>query len=535
MGGEQRSSKAIEDQEDKIWELMKKFPKDSEEFKQAQKVLKWEDEDIEYLEELDKENQKLEQEKQAKYKRDWEKAMAQNERNSNPQTNKNHPYWNTPQGKAEANVNKWFDSQVVPERVPEFQRKEHINTMYAAMRKKALSLNSDVAAINHEIDRINNKRGKLTAEDKKIIKELRAKAQPLELEANAFVTKMNEWKNKYHPDEPELFQRYKIDPNTGKMTKITSNTTMGKSGVAPNKTRKFVPIGIINKFRGKYNGLNEPEQGLVKTLVKKAKENPESMQQVFKGLGNHGDIAMNIGEALKNKQITDTAARNVMAELSSTSKSPLLDALARDWLWQGKNGKNVSTNSSKNDTIKSDKNIVISAKSKAHGQGVRDALDRVLAHGHKTGNECLAWVDADGKQAFKDLYGTKNAVVFTRELDAKLKSLPPRSVDSVHNHPSGSALSAEDLSSMCAYESIDNMRVIGHNGMEYCVSIGTGQRPSKKDIARAYQKEMDALLPKYQDLVNRGMNPNQAWIQHSNEIVERLAQQYGWNYERRQP
>lgn len=62
----------LEAQEKKVFEQLKNFPKESKEYKDAIKSLGWAEADVQELE-------RTEQERQAKYKRDWEKAMAENE------------------------------------------------------------------------------------------------------------------------------------------------------------------------------------------------------------------------------------------------------------------------------------------------------------------------------------------------------------------------------------------------------------------------------------------------------------------------
>ena len=456
-------------------------------------------------------------------KRALNKIIKRREK-ADPNLNKNHPYWSTPEGKAQAKADKWFDTLDDPNSSRQTQPREKIiQTQYEAARKKMLSLNSAVAGANNEIDRINRKRGELTKADISRKQQLRKQARQLEMEANAFARRFEQWKKKYNPKE-----------ETGIKTRINLGSVKNEK-----QTSGHVPVGTINRFKGRYKSLSDYDKSVVDQLLKKGKQDPEVYDRIFDGYGNHADIAINVIEALKNRTITPTAARNVMAELFTKRNSVLLNALARDWLWQlDDNNKNISTNKGNGDIIKANKGVVIGAKSEAHRAGVKAAIDRCLSHGMKTGNEQLSFIGHDGKQVLPDITGNKNSVNLSREQDDYLRSLSvnaPRSIDTVHNHPSGSAFSWQDLHTMCRLGCIDSMRVIGHNGVEYCVRIGNGKNLHPSRVESAYMEEKNALQDKYQQMVNNGKDPKEAWIEHSNEVMERLAKKLGWEYERRIP
>jgi SPP1 gp7 family putative phage head morphogenesis protein len=175
----------------------------------------------------------------------------------------------------------------------------------------------------------------------------------------------------------------------------------------------------------------------------------------------------------------------------------------------------------------------ISVKSsRSFYRGMRDAYDKVLDHGNRTGNECLTWVDLQGNEAFPAMFGTRNKVVFTQHLIDFLNNASPDSLISIHNHPSSSSFSPEDLNVMSLFTSIRQMRVVGANGYKYYVSVGTGTRPSFYDIRQVYTQEVAALQNKYLKKINAGMSSAEAWQEHSHEAVKAVAKYFGWDYRR---
>ena len=121
-------------------------------------------------------------------------------------SDKNHPYWKTPEGKAE----QYFSQRMAAAEHGTFTRQDKINSIAEAARKKALSLNSEAAGINQEIDRINRKRN-YTKEDEENVKELNKKRIEAEREANAFTNAWRKWKEENNVPEPEHFKRVVIN------------------------------------------------------------------------------------------------------------------------------------------------------------------------------------------------------------------------------------------------------------------------------------------------------------------------------------
>lgn len=167
--------------------------------------------------------------------------------------------------------------------------------------------------------------------------------------------------------------------------------------------------------------------------------------------------------------------------------------------------------------------------------GIENAYQKALAHGKRTGTEGLFWRDKKGDVAYPDLSGDSSSVVFPPELVRFLEKRPAKSVDCVHNHPRSSSFSAEDLIVMRNFESIDKMLVIGHNGIKYKISIGTGERPYRAEIRAIYEQIKWEYKGFYERMTAAGFSEQAIWQAISHKITTRMAEKYGWEYERTKP
>ena len=167
--------------------------------------------------------------------------------------------------------------------------------------------------------------------------------------------------------------------------------------------------------------------------------------------------------------------------------------------------------------------------------GIENAYQKALSHGKRTGTEGLFWRDKKGNVAYPDLSGDSSSVVFPPELVRFLEKLPAKSVDCVHNHPRSSSFSPDDLIVMCDFESIDKMFVIGHNGIKYKVSIGTGDRPYPAEIKAIYEQVKWEYKGFYERMTAAGFSEQAIWQAISHKITTRMAEKYGWEYERTKP
>lgn len=167
--------------------------------------------------------------------------------------------------------------------------------------------------------------------------------------------------------------------------------------------------------------------------------------------------------------------------------------------------------------------------------GIENAYQKALSHGKRTGTEGLFWRDKKGDVAYPDLSGDSSSVVFPPELVRFLEKLPAKSVDCVHNHPRSSSFSPDDLIVMCDFESIDKMLVIGHNGIKYKVSIGAGDRPYPAEIKAIYEQVKWEYKGFYERMTAAGFSEQAIWQAISHKITTRMAEKYGWEYERTKP
>ena len=167
--------------------------------------------------------------------------------------------------------------------------------------------------------------------------------------------------------------------------------------------------------------------------------------------------------------------------------------------------------------------------------GIENAYQKALSHGKRTGTEGLFWRDKKGNVAYPDLSGDSSSVVFPPELVRFLEKRPAKSVDCVHNHPRSSSFSSDDLIVMRNFESIDKMLVIGHNGIKYKISIGTGERPYPAEIKAIYEQVKWEYKGFYERMTAAGFSEQAIWQAISHKITTRMAEKYGWEYERTKP
>lgn len=167
--------------------------------------------------------------------------------------------------------------------------------------------------------------------------------------------------------------------------------------------------------------------------------------------------------------------------------------------------------------------------------GIENAYQKALSHGKRTGTEGLFWRDKKGNVAYPDLSGDSSSVVFPPELVRFLEKRPAKSVDCVHNHPRSSSFSSDDLIVMRNFESIDKMLVIGHNGIKYKISIGTGERTYRAEIRAIYEQIKWEYKGFYERMTAAGFSEQAIWQAISHKITTRMAEKYGWEYERTKP
>ena len=155
---------------------------------------------------------------------------------------------------------------------------------------------------------------------------------------------------------------------------------------------------------------------------------------------------------------------------------------------------------------------------------------KVLSHGAKYGTEALVWLDKNGNEVLPFKTGKANCVGISAQEMQYLRSLKKNSIISLHNHPKSSSFSPDDMSIMCRLPSVETMRVVGHDGTKYALSVGDGMRPSKNVIVDAYYEFLNKTEHSYSELYSK--NRSAAWKEHTHETVKNIAERFGWKYER---
>lgn len=164
-------------------------------------------------------------------------------------------------------------------------------------------------------------------------------------------------------------------------------------------------------------------------------------------------------------------------------------------------------------------------------------FETALEHGKTTRTEVLITIDAEtGNEIHSAVSGDKNSVALPKSLIDLLRSATKNSVVMVHNHPSSSAFSAEDLCVLNNFDSINYMTVIGYDGTRYAMGIGDGNRPTLTKVYDSWVSAVNMDHKHYQSKVISGeLTRDEAWYEHSNKVMQILAKRLGWDYRRFRP
>lgn len=169
--------------------------------------------------------------------------------------------------------------------------------------------------------------------------------------------------------------------------------------------------------------------------------------------------------------------------------------------------------------------------------GLATAFETALEHGEKAGTEILITIDSEtGEEFYPAIPGDENSVRLPGTLIDKLIGASRDSVIVIHNHPSSSAFSAEDLQVASYYNSISWAAVVGHDGTRYAVRVGNGRRPMPTDIKSLWVDAIEVDMEYYRSKVISGEMTNaEAFREHSNKAMQALAKRLGWDYWRFEP
>lgn len=166
--------------------------------------------------------------------------------------------------------------------------------------------------------------------------------------------------------------------------------------------------------------------------------------------------------------------------------------------------------------------------------GLFHALDDALDHGLISGTECLLTRDAKtGKTLYNKVVGNTDSVIFPNELCDKLSAWGQGKAHLVHNHPSSSCFSPEDVS-LFRYSSIHSLSVVGHDQtMYYIEKKNPGANIDRRKIFRDYQMAVDRYMDQFQPRVLNGeIGNDEAWKEHSHLAIRLLARINGLRYRR---
>ena len=171
---------------------------------------------------------------------------------------------------------------------------------------------------------------------------------------------------------------------------------------------------------------------------------------------------------------------------------------------------------SNNDTIKKKVNAV---------------YQEALTLGRKSGNESLFLINQNGDTVIQ-LGGSKSHVTFTDEMINILETSTENAFTLIHNHPRSSSFSPEDIMVLNRFKAVKDLGVIGHDSTKYTLDTA-GNNISNSEIRTAYSEINKKLWDKYNKAVqDRIMTPDEAWREHSHEILDEMAKKFKWLYER---
>jgi len=113
-----------------------------------------------------------------------------------------------------------------------------------------------------------------------------------------------------------------------------------------------------------------------------------------------------------------------------------------------------------------------------------------------------------------------------RAMEGILENSADNSLSLLHTHLNEHSFSDIDLTTLCKYKSVKDISAKCPSGKGYYVTIGTGARPSEKEIKEKILEESITLLtkPDYNDIIKDDIRWKKFFIER-NEIIKNL---YGW-------
>lgn len=165
-------------------------------------------------------------------------------------------------------------------------------------------------------------------------------------------------------------------------------------------------------------------------------------------------------------------------------------------------------------------------------KSLKNACNKILQHGLKNGTETMLCIDKNnGKNISEMLTGNKNSVKFSQELISDLLLAQKNSIVMIHNHPSSSSFSPEDIRSLLKFDSVSDIVVIGHDKTMYSLSLANGANIKYEILKEDYYRLKNEKIEKYINKIKNGeITKKEAWYEHSNEILNDLSEFYKWKY-----
>ncbi|PKM74915.1 MAG: phage head morphogenesis protein [Firmicutes bacterium HGW-Firmicutes-17] len=160
-----------------------------------------------------------------------------------------------------------------------------------------------------------------------------------------------------------------------------------------------------------------------------------------------------------------------------------------------------------------------------------DIYTTALENGRKSGKESLFLTDQDGNLLYQ-LDGGKSEVIFDKPLIDLLKNADERSMDFIHNHPSSSSFSMEDIEVVNTFKSIKEMGVIGHDGTKYTLDLNDNH-VDEQILKDEYLKARNSYFDFFKKKVVKGkLTQKEAWKEHSDLILKDISKLFNWKYEK---
>ena len=162
------------------------------------------------------------------------------------------------------------------------------------------------------------------------------------------------------------------------------------------------------------------------------------------------------------------------------------------------------------------------------GERLESALARIETQIADEARERLAVLNADGKVLYEKM-GTVEEVRVAKSAISKFKDAV-----TIHNHPSGHSFSPIDI--MASVLRKEGRSIVTSSKYRYEINTWNLRRLPVQEILKMekrYEEIMKELMPKYRRYVRTGVyKRNESLQELSHKIVERLAEEFNFEYKR---